>query len=163
MNKTKQRLALAWFTLTSLAWNSLAQAKSEFPREVQNSLGLPYEVPCSVCHIAGNVGSATPITPFALSLAARGMTGSNTSLTKALTQLESDAVDSDGDGTSDVAELKAGTDPNSSANASIVNDQEPGYGCGGSAPHGRSRPGMAGTGGVLALAWFILRRRRGHS
>ena len=121
---------------------------------------ISYHLPCSVCHIKGNVGSATPITPFALSLRARGLTGNNQSLSSALSKLESDGVDSDGDGVSDVEELKAGTDPNSSANASIVNDQDPGYGCGGTAPRGRSAPGMAG---VLALGWLALRRRRAHS
>jgi Bacterial TSP3 repeat len=162
MNKTTQWLCRGLVALSSLSWNSIAQAKAEFPSDVQRSLGLSYEVPCSVCHIAGNVGSATPITPLALSLSARGMKGDGSSLSSALSKLESDSVDSDGDGTSDIAELKAGTDPNSSANASIINDQEPGYGCGGSAPHGASRPGMAGIGNVLALAWFVLRRRR-HS
>ncbi|HWZ89239.1 MAG TPA: thrombospondin type 3 repeat-containing protein, partial [Polyangiaceae bacterium] len=146
--------------LGSLGWSSLARAKSEFPSEIKNSYGLTYDVPCSVCHIKGNVGSATPITPFALSLRARGLTGNNQSLSSALSKLESDGVDSDGDGVSDVEELKAGTDPNSSANASIVNDQDPGYGCGGTAPRGRSAPGMAG---VLALGWLALRRRRAHS
>jgi Bacterial TSP3 repeat len=163
MNKTKQWLGLGLSALSSLTWHSLAQAKSEFPSQVQRDLGLAYEIPCSVCHIAGNVGSATPITSFALSLSARGMKGDSSSLSSALFKLEADSVDSDGDGTSDIAELRAGTDPNSSANASIVNDQEPGYGCGGSAPHGRSQPGMAGMGSLLSLAWFVLRRRRGRS
>ena len=40
-----------------------------------------------------------------------------------------------------MAELSAGTDPNSSSNASIINDQEPGYGCGGTRPNrARGRP-----------------------
>jgi Bacterial TSP3 repeat len=160
MNKTKQRLVLGWLALGSLGWSALAQAKSEFPSEIKNSYGLAYDVPCAVCHIKGNVASATPITPFALSLRARGMTGDNKSLSSALSKLESDAVDSDGDGVTDVDELKAGTDPNSSANANIEDTQEPGYGCGGTAPHGRTAPGMAGA---LALAWFVVRRRRGHS
>jgi hypothetical protein len=160
MNKTKQRLSRGLVALACFSWSVLAQAKNEFPGEVARDLSLSYQVPCSVCHINDNTGSSTPITPLALSLRARGLTGDNSSLTSAFAKLESDAVDSDGDGTTDVAELRAGTDPNSSANASIMNDQEPGYGCGGTAPRGRSAPGAASA---LALAWFLLRRRRGHT
>jgi hypothetical protein len=162
MDNTDQRLTLGLLALCSLLWSSLAQAKPEFPNEVRSVLGLSYDVPCSVCHIEGNTGGSTAITPFALSLRARGLTDTTQSLSSALNQLETDAVDSDGDGVSDVDELKAGTDPNSSTNTSIVNDQEPGYGCGGSAPHGRSGPAVASA-SALALAWFALRRRRGHS
>jgi hypothetical protein len=157
MNKTRQRLTVGLVALACLGWTTQVRAKEEFPSEMASDLSLSYQVPCSVCHVNGNTGSATPITPFALSMRARGLTGENRSVASALAQLESDAVDSDGDGTSDVAELKAGTDPNSSANASIINDQEPGYGCGGTAPHGRSAPGAAA---VLTLSWFLLRRRR---
>jgi MYXO-CTERM domain-containing protein len=143
-----------------LAWSALAQAKDEFPSEIAGDLKLSYQPPCSVCHIDGNTGSSTPITPLALSLRSRGLNGENSSLVSAFGKLESDAVDSDGDGITDVAELKAGTDPNSSANGSIENDQEPGYGCGGTAPQGRSAPGAAG---VLTLGWLLLRRRRGQA
>ena len=89
---------------------------------------------------------------------ARGMTGDNRSLSTALTKLESDAVDSDGDRVTDVEELKAGTDPNSSANGSILGNEEPGYGCGGSAPHGRNA--VQGLLGVAALGWLLSRRLR---
>jgi hypothetical protein len=98
--------------------------------------------------------------PLALSLRARGLSGDSLSLSTALTQLAKDGVDSDGDGISDIQELKNGTDPNSSANSSIIDDQEPGYGCGGSAPTGRNAPGM---GAIAALGWLLVRRRRGHS
>ncbi|HEX7451668.1 MAG TPA: thrombospondin type 3 repeat-containing protein [Polyangiaceae bacterium] len=162
MNKTKQRLTVGLLVLGSFGLSALAHAKSEFPSEMARNpnLNLSYQPPCSVCHIDANIGSSTPITPFALSLRARGLTGQNSSLSSALSKLEADAVDSDGDGTTDVAELKRGTDPNSSANASIKDGQEPGYGCGGTAPHGRSAPGAAG---VLTLGWFLLRRRRGQA
>ncbi len=160
MNKTRQRLTVGLVALGCFGFATRARAKAEFPSEIAGDLSLSYQVPCSVCHAQGNTGSATPITPFALSMRARGLSGGNDTLVSALAKLESDAVDSDGDGTTDVAELKAGTDPNSSANASIINDQEPGYGCGGTAPQGRSAPGAAAA---LALSWFLLRRRREHA
>lgn len=136
---------------------SSAQAKEQFPSEVESDLALGYQVPCSVCHIKGNTGSSTPITPFALSLRDRGLSGDRASLSTALSRLEADGTDSDGDGVDDIAELKAGTDPNSSANADLATVQAPGYGCGGTAPKGHGGPALAGA---MGLAWLILRRRR---
>jgi len=155
----RQRFTVALIGLASFGWSALAHAKDEFPGQIQRNLSLTYEPPCSVCHSKGNVGSATPITPFALSLRSRGLSGDNNSVSTSLTKLKADNVDSDGDGVTDIDELTAGSDPNSSANSSINGDQEAGYGCGGKAPTGHSGPGVAG---VLALGWFLLRRRRGQ-
>jgi hypothetical protein len=51
---------------------------------------------------------------------ARGLTGSRDTLSPALTADETDNVDSDGDGITDVDELKNGTDVNSPANDCII-------------------------------------------
>ncbi|HTA88460.1 MAG TPA: thrombospondin type 3 repeat-containing protein [Polyangiaceae bacterium] len=161
MTKTRQSLSLSVLAFLTFGLSSPAQAKPEFPSEIQSDLKLSYLVPCSVCHIEDNTGSSTPITPFALALRARGLSGDNGSVGTSLALLAADGVDSDGDGVTDIAELKAGTDPNSSANASLINDQEPGYGCGGSPPTGRSEGGPA-IGSALALAWLFVQRRRGR-
>ena len=159
MNQAKQPLLLASLALGSLGWSSGAQAIEAFPAQIQSDLSLSYRVPCSVCHIKGNTAASTPISPFALSLRSRGLVAEPSSLSSALLRSETEGVDSDGDGTPDVVELRAGTDPNSSANASIVNDQEPGYGCGGAAPRGRSGPALAG---IVGLGWLLIRRHRGR-
>jgi Bacterial TSP3 repeat len=147
--------------LATFGFGSVAHAKDEFPNEIKADFPLiTYEVPCSVCHIKGNTGAATPITPFALSLRSRGLTGQNNSVRASLALAKSDGVDSDGDGVSDFQELINGTDPNSSADSSIVDDQEPGVGCGGTAPKGRAAPGL---GSAVAAIWLFLRRRKSHS
>jgi hypothetical protein len=161
MNAVRQRFTFAIAAIAALSWGSLAQAKSEFPSEIQSDLVLTYQVPCSVCHVKGNTASSTVDTPMALSLRERGLSGDRQSLVSAFLQLKIDGVDSDGDGTSDVAELHDGTDPNSSANANINGDQEPGYGCGGSAPKGRN--GGQAVIGAVALAWLLSLRRRARS
>jgi MYXO-CTERM domain-containing protein len=155
--KPTKRCSLAALGLAALAWAPSAHAKPEYPGVIGFDLGLTYQVPCSVCHLAENTGASTAITPFALSLKARGFADA-ASLTSALNQLKADNFDSDGDGVSDVAELVRGTDPNSPANASIIDTSEPGYGCGGSAPQGRS-VGQAFV-GIAALGWLLSRRRR---
>jgi hypothetical protein len=164
MNHARHRRLVAFVALAPLGWSAIAQAKPEFPGDIKVDLtpNLSYQVPCSVCHIKGNTGSSTAIMPFALSLRARGMTGQTTSLKTALTQLETDGVDSDGDGTTDVQELQDGTDPNSSANASINGDTESGYGCGGTAPHGGANRGPAAA-SVVGISLLLLRRCRGRS
>jgi hypothetical protein len=157
----KRRLALALPALLTLGWSFTAFAKPEFPSEIEGKYMLHYHVPCSVCHVDGNTGSSTARTPFALSLRQRGLTGDNKSVSSALDSADTDGVDSDGDGVSDVNEVKAGTDPNTSGNARIDQDQEPGYGCGGTAPQGRSA-GQAVV-GALGLAWLLHQRRRARS
>jgi MYXO-CTERM domain-containing protein len=155
--KWAKRCSLTVLGVAAVAWSSRAQAEEEFPSIIGTDLSLTYQVPCSVCHLKENTGAATARTPFALSLKARGFED-RASLTSALDRLKADNFDSDGDGVSDVAELQRGTDPNSPADADIIDTSEPGYGCGGSAPQGRSM-GQAFV-GVAALGWLLSRRRR---
>ena len=158
VNVARSGLVLALTMLALAGFATSAQAKDEFPGQIERDVsGMTYQVPCSVCHIKGNTGASTPIMPFALSLRSHGLSGDVASLQTALTAIDQAGTDSDGDGTPDIQELIAGTDPNSSANASIVNDSEPGYGCGGSAPTGHGGPGLAAGLGITCL---LLRRRR---
>ena len=135
-----------------------AHAVPGFPRDIKGDLSLDYEPPCFICHVKNNTGSGTANTGFALGLRERGLDAeARASLGTALTKLDNDKVDSDGDGVDDVDELREGTDPNSVAPASIRNQPEPEWGC------SVAQPGAAGGGwplGLIGVAIVCSRRRR---
>ena len=136
-----------------------ARAVPEFPRVIRRDLALDYEPPCSICHLKNNTGVGTANTPFVLALRERGLDGeSRTSLSDALTQLDDAKIDSDGDGVSDVDELRAATDPNSTAPVSLM-DVQPQWGCSVAlqSSAGRSLGALALITSVVLAA---LRRRR---
>jgi uncharacterized protein (TIGR03382 family) len=138
-----------------------ARATPEFPGIVRTELGLSSPPSCALCHQgAPSVGTVT--TPFGAALRARGLVMyENGSLRKALTELNTGKVDSDGDGTPDTEELKAGRDPNKSDAPTAPGGEAPGggnvlpepsYGCG-------VAPG-APVGLLLGGLWLLRRRRR---
>ena len=139
-----------------------AHASPTYPGLLQKDVGMPCAPPCTVCHRDRNGGLYTVTKPFGLSMMAAGLRGQNADqLSAAVKTLSSDKSDSDGDGIPDIQELKAGTDPNSTANGNICSEG-PVYGCG---AHVAPRPGGGGLGAALAaLAGFVLlvsmRRRR---
>jgi len=134
-----------------------ARARPDFPPDIADHLSASVAPACSVCHLEGKTNGITVVTPFALSLRAHGFTDSPESLNGALDQMATDGTDTDGDGVSDVAELRAGTDPNSPVPGATTAD--PSYGCAVA-----SRPvhsGWAASVSLLAAA-VMLRRRRGR-
>lgn len=140
--------ALLLLALSVASTSGLATAN--FPPVVHRVLGLDADPGCTLCHSRAE-GGGSANKPVARSLKDAGLRmGDEASLEAALAQLEADGTDSDGDGTGDVDELVAGTDPNTADGGE--GEGEPvqyGFGCG-------STPALP----VGSLAFVLLALRR---
>ncbi len=167
------RLSSLGLSLALSCLASNAAASKTFPEVLRQKLELPKiagpGMGCQLCHRDDNGGAMTATKPFGRALIQAGVQGANVqSLRSALTKLEADGRDSDNDGTSDIAELKAGTDPNVAAAS----------GAGGSQGEGESDSGiediplpqtgcsltpastLAGAWAPFAIAFALFSRRR---
>lgn len=89
---------------------SAAQATPTFTGVMQTELMMSGPPPgvCAVCHLNGATTTGTVTTPFGRAMRMQGLTANNeASLRMALAALEAAGTDSDMDGCSDIAELKA--------------------------------------------------------
>jgi MYXO-CTERM domain-containing protein len=137
--------------LVALLLVHAAAANPKYPAIVYNELGLDVAPACTLCHRDNLGGLGTVEKPVGLELLDRGLTATNGAdvLPGLLEELETDEVDSDGDGVGDVAELRDGTDPNVAGSTL----SPPKYGCLSTAPN-------AAPAALLALAALGLVRRR---
>lgn len=155
------------FALTLAAVLGLpeAEATPSFPAAIRTAESLGYQPSCELCH-QGATMAGTVNTPFGRSMRARGLIMyDEDSLRSALASMRAEGVDSDGDGTTDLDELAAGTDPNVNANPGAAPDGgsaaeseelalgEPIYGCSASGT-------SAAAALAIALAMLVADRRR---
>lgn len=108
-----------------------ALATATYPLAVQTHLGLaaPPLASCALCHANGVATQGTVTTPFGASAKSLGLVANNeASLRSALDALARAGTDSDADGTADIDELRAGSNPNVSATAPSTPALV--YGCG---------------------------------
>lgn len=137
---------------------SPSRAQDPYPNEIKDHLALTYAPPCGLCHAKGNTGSGTVVTPFGWAMRGHGLVADDKkTVGTALDSLKAANADSDGDGVSDIAELQAGTDPNNAGAVPLTNGEQPGYGCGGTAPDPNRRgEGVFPPAAVVLL--YVLRR-----
>lgn len=159
MKKTLRSTLSGSALLLALA-ASPALATGNFPGEIKSHLQASTTPSCALCHSNGVTGRGTVNTPFGTAMRERGLVaGDANSLRTALDRLRTDNRDSDSDGTTDVDELKAGTDPNASSTGGGTgggsNNPQPAFGCGASATGGMALAQLAGLSALVAL-----RRRR---
>ncbi len=141
---------------------STAAASPPYPVTIQLYAKLAKAPDCVLCHRDDNGGAGTVVRPFGRTLMHLGATGANNigALNAALKTDEADHLDSDGDGATDIQELRAGTNPNigSSGQEATPDFPLPETGCALAA--GGSRP-LPVTIGAAFTGFALLRRRFG--
>ena len=147
--------------LSLLCTAGRAAASESYPDDIKRKLRideLPVAPPsCQLCHKDDEGGMMNIDKPFGLALMRADAKGAHVpSLLAAIDALEADGEDSDGDGTPDVAELRAGSDPNVGRDGSISRQVPlPQTGC--SLPAGAPAPGLAAL-PLFGLLWLSRRR-----
>jgi hypothetical protein len=165
MRRVFFRLAIVLFTGL---FSKGAGATPDFPLILKSRFNIATDpvLMCTLCHRNQSGGRDSVEQPFGITLMEHGLTSfDGAGLERILTEMEANGDDSDDDLVGDIAELKAGTDPN-------VNDitgkagERARHGCycstpGGGAP--RSPVGGPWLTALLICAWRIRRSAAGST
>jgi len=150
-------------TLLVLTSAPRAFASLPFPEDIKTQLMLTGDPPpCTYCHLTLIGGLMTVTKPFGRNLQTKyGVTQQDlVGLRNAIMQADANRDDVDGDGVTDINELRQGTDPNVPNEGGIAATEDPRYGCYCSAVGGPSAPGVAGAAWLSGLLFSVWRRRR---
>ena len=105
-----------------------SHASPDYPGLIADDLNMPCPPPCTICHRDTLGGLGTVIQPFGKAMMAAGLRFfAPDTVQPALTKLETNHTDSDGDGDDDVLELSSGRDPNGDLD---LCGGSPRFGCG---------------------------------
>ena len=107
-----------------------AHAHSTFPTLIAANLDMPCVPACTICHKDTLGGFGTVNEPFGKAMQGAGLNFIEPTLGPALAKLEQEQIDSDGDGESDIAELREGRDPNGKIDLCGQAALAARYGCG---------------------------------
>lgn len=147
--------------LAVLLASGTARATPNFPGALAGTLGGPTPA-YSVCHTCGVTGRGTVNTPWGAALRSRGLAAyDEASLRSAVSQMEAERVDSDGDGIIDVDALRAGSDPNPPTCDTNKDPTIPVYGCVGRLAPSDATPLPLVLLVTVCLVLAAARRRRG--
>ncbi len=142
-----RRYAAACLTLLGLLLTCIpCHAHNTYPQQLADELNMPCVPQCTICHRDNLGGFSTVVEPFGIAMQKEGLTFFPPTLEPAVKKLETDMVDSDGDGVSDILELSAGQDPNGSIDLCAI--KSPQYGCG---AHIAQPPSPDHSGAIAAL------------
>jgi len=110
----RKLLLLAATAAVSLLGSAPAFASVAFPLVLQSELKLASAPACTLCHRNDQGGVGTVIRPFGRTMMTQfGLSSGNVAaLRAAISGSDAAKLDSDGDGVSDIDELRMGTDPN---------------------------------------------------
>ena len=107
-----------------------ARASESYPTALEAALDMSCPPACTTCHTSSSGGELMANTPLGISARRAGLEYCNTrQLRDVIATLEANATDSDSDGVPDVAELRAGTDPNAAEGNLECYVPEPDEGC----------------------------------
>ncbi len=156
----------------------LALASPTYPGLITSDLSLDYTLgntDCIICHLTNAGGATSAVQPFALAMRDAGLDEEDPpALAAALNTLATRGDDSDCIEMSDIAQLKAGRDPNNgtflnggtggSCAGSMTTSEGPAFGCGARIAAEPTPPPWRGATALLAgLAAAVLARRKVRS
>lgn len=154
------RLASAGAVASIVTLGTNAFASSPYPEIVADELNMGCVPSCTICHIDNTGGFGSARKDFGLAIQAVGLEANEEDeLAGYLRMLEDAASDVDGDGTPDIEELRAASDPNIPGDKSVCG-QGPRYGCGARIAEHPTDAGGAASASMLAAILLLASRRR---